>query len=74
MGVVQDWITLELAIRIHNSKGHTDISEAAKKKLSRAFAVIFAVLTLALGAFSLATILSARKQENRGFAFEGITF
>ena len=33
VGVVQDWITLELAIRIHNAKGYSDISEAGKKKL-----------------------------------------
>ena len=27
VGVVQDWITLELAIRVRNSKGHSDISD-----------------------------------------------
>ena len=33
VGVVHDWITLELAIRIHHSKVYTEISEAGKKKL-----------------------------------------
>ena len=33
VGVVQDWITLELAIRIRNSKGNSDIPEAMKRKL-----------------------------------------
>ena len=30
VGIVQDWITFELAIRIHNARGYSDISEAAK--------------------------------------------
>ena len=70
VGVVQDWITLELAIRIHNARGHSDISEAAKNKLSRIFTFLFAALTLVTCVFSLAIILTARKQENGGLAFE----
>ena len=57
MGVVQDWITLELAIRIHNSKGHSDISEAAKKKLRLARRVLFAVISIAFAAFSVTEIV-----------------
>ena len=69
VGVVQDWITIELAIRIHNSKGHTDISEVAKKKLRLARCVLFVITTLAFLAFTLFVIFSAHKEGNNGEAF-----
>ena len=72
VGIVQDWITFELAIRIHNARGYSDISEAAKKKLRFAFAILFTILILAFLAYSLIVIISARKEENIGFAFFSI--
>ena len=61
VGVVQDWITLELAIRIHNARGYSDISEAAKRKLRFVFKVLFACLILVLIAWSVSVIVSAHK-------------
>ena len=58
VGVVQDWITLELAIRIHHSKVNTEISEAGQKKLRIARSVLFAILTIFFVAFSLYVFIS----------------
>ena len=69
VGVVQDWITVELAIRIRSSKGSSEISEKIKQKLHRTSCIIFAILTLAFLAFSLAVIVTARIEENQGMAF-----
>ena len=63
MGAVQDWITLELAIRIHNVKGDKDISEAGKRKLRLAGGILFAVMTLAFVAFSIAFVVSAQHND-----------
>ena len=65
VGVVQDWITLELAIRIRNGKVDSDISEATKKKLRLARLVLFAIITLVFIAFSLMIIVQA----HGGYAF-----
>ena len=67
--MVQDWITLELAIRIHNSKGDTDISEAAKKKLRCIRRWLFTVITLAFAAFTTSILVSAHMEGNQGYAF-----
>ena len=67
--MVQDWITLELAIRIHNSKGDTDISEAAKKRLRCIRRWLFAVITLAFAAFTTSILVSAHMEGNQGYAF-----
>ena len=69
MGAVQDWITLELAIRIRNSKGDSDISEAAKKKLRKTSGVLIVFLALTFVIFAVITIVSAHKQGNEGYAF-----
>ena len=66
VGVVQDWITLELAIRIRHSE---DIAEKAKKRLRFASLLVFALITLAFLGFSVATIVSAKDKENDGSAF-----
>ena len=66
VGIVQDWITIELAIRIHNTKGYTDISEASKRKLRVASGVLFTLITLAFLAFSIFVIVSAQKPGNEG--------
>ena len=73
VGVVQDWITLELAIRIHNARGYSDISETAKRKLRFIFQILFASLLLVLTAWSISVIASAYKQKD-GYAFDGENF
>ena len=70
MGTVQDRITLELAIRIRNAKGDSDISEAAKRKLRRTSGVLILIITLFFVTFAITVIVSARKQGNDGFAFK----
>ena len=67
MGVIQDWITLELAIRIRNAKGYSDISEAAKKKLRRASGVLVFTVALSLVIFTAIVVVSARK--HHGYSF-----
>ena len=69
MGLVQDWITFELAVRIRNAKGYTDISEAGKKKLRFASILLFAFLILGLIVYSIVLIASAHTEENHGWAF-----
>ena len=69
VGVVQDWITLELAIRIHNSKGYSDISAIAIKKLRLYRKLLFSFITLAFVAFSVTVIVSAHIEGNYGWAF-----
>ena len=57
VGIVQDWITLELAVRIHNAKVDSDISEAGKKKLRLVSCYIFSVTTLAFLACTVSIIV-----------------
>ena len=67
--MVQDWITLELAIRIRNAKGYSDISEAAKKKLRRMSGMLIIITTLSFVTFAVTVIVSAHKQGNHGYSF-----
>ena len=69
VGVVQDWITLELAIRIRNAKGYSDISAIAIQKLRLWRKLLFSFITLAFVAFSVTVIVSAHLEGNDGFAF-----
>ena len=69
VGLVQDWITLELAISIHSSRGSSDISAAGKRKLRITGAVLFAAITLAFIAFATTVIVSAHKEGNHGIAY-----
>ena len=69
MGLVQDWITFELAVRIRNSNVYSDISEAGKKKLRFASSLLFAFLIFALLVYSTIIIASAHKEGNHGYAF-----
>ena len=62
--MVQDWITFELAVRLHNVKGFLDISEKAMRKLRLARVILFAITTLVFLTFSFAVIASAHKQED----------
>ena len=71
VGIVQDWITLELAIRIHSAKGSSDISRAAKKRLRLAFALVFLGLVIGFIAWNIAVYVSAREPGNYGYAFLG---
>ena len=67
--MVQDWITFELAVRIRNSKGDSDISVTAKKNLFKIRRLLFAIISLAFAAFSIGTIISAKNSEVGGYAF-----
>ena len=69
VGAVQDWITLELAIRIRNAKGDSDISEAAKRKLRRTSGVLIVIIALSFFIFTATAIVSAHKPGNDGFSF-----
>ena len=69
VGVVQDWITLELAVRIHSSKSVTEISEVTERKLRKTRRILFAAITVTFIAFSIAVIVSAHKPGNAGLAF-----
>ena len=71
VGVVQDWITFELAIRIRNAKGSSNISEAAKKKLRKTSGVLILILALSFVIFVGMAIVSAHKQGNDGYSFYG---
>ena len=72
VGVVQDWITLELAIRIRNAKGDSDISEAAKKKLRKISGVLIVTIALCFVIFTVTSIVSAHTQGNDGYAFSDV--
>lgn len=61
VGVVQNWITFELAIRIHHSKGYSDISEAAKKKLRFTRSLLFLIITISFVAFTISMIILGLK-------------
>ena len=71
VGVVHDWITLELAVRIHNAKGFSEISEEAKSKLRVIRCILFAFITLSFLAFTIAVVVTAHLEGNRGSAFYG---
>ena len=67
--MVHECITLELATRIRNAKGYSDISEAAKKKLRRMSGVLIVIITLAFVSFAVTVIASAHKPGNDGAPF-----
>ena len=50
--MVHECITLELATRIRNAKGYSDISEAAKKKLRRTSGVPIFIIALTFVRFA----------------------
>ena len=64
VGIVQDWITFELAVRIHNAKGYSDISEAEKRKLRKASIVLFSIITLTFTAWAITILVLAHKEGN----------
>ena len=63
VGIIQDWITIELAIRIRNAKGSSDVPELVKKKLCICRRSLFTILTLAFVTFCVIFIVSAHKKE-----------
>ena len=69
VGVVQDWITLELAIRIRNSKGHSNISDSTKKRLKVVRSMVFAAITALFAIYCTVVTVSAHKEKNKGLAF-----
>ena len=74
MGAVQDWITLELAIRIRNAKVDSDISKAAMRKLRTMSGVLIVFITLSFVTFTVTVIVSAHKPGNYGFSFNEIFY
>ena len=70
--MVQDWITLELAVRIHYSKGYSNISESAKKNLRCASHLLFSFFTLAFIVFCIIAIVSANFDANAGHDAFGV--
>ena len=69
VGIVQDWITLELAIRIHNQRVNSEISKARDRRLKLTGAVLFGTITVAFITFAIIIMISARKQGSNGVAF-----
>ena len=69
MGAVQDWITLELAIRIRNDKSNSDISDAAKRRLRKTSGALFVIITVFFIAFTVTVIVLAHKEGNEGIPF-----
>ena len=59
MGIIQDWVALELAIRLHVSKGEDDISDQGLNRLKAIFKVVLLVLTVGWIAFLITVIVSA---------------
>ena len=59
IGLVQDWTTLELAIRIHVSKRTEDISEDGKNRLRKIFKIVYLVIVVILIAIITTVIVSA---------------
>ena len=59
VGIIQDWITLELAIRIHISKGEHGISDHVLNRLKAIFKVVLLVLTVGWIAFVITIIVFA---------------
>ena len=69
VGMVQDWVTVELAVRIHVSKSFGDITEAGIKRLHSIFKIVFAILIVGFTALIITVIVSARQPGNYGIAF-----
>ena len=59
---------MELAIRIHNARGSSDISAAAKNKLRSIFRIIFISLVLVFLAWTITIFVLAGKNDS-GVAF-----
>ena len=64
VGLVQDWVTLELAIRIHITKSEVKFSATHRNKLRAIFNIVFAVLLLGFIAWTAAVIISAHQPDN----------
>ena len=69
VGITQDWITFELAIRIRNSKGHTNISPQTKKRLKVAKNILFGLTLLIYVCYVSGLIVSSTFKKNDNMAF-----
>ena len=69
VGVVQDWVTVELAVRIRVSKSYGDITEAGINRLHSIFKIVFAILIAGLTSLIITVIVSAHQPGNDGSAF-----
>ena len=56
LDLVQDWITLKLAVRIHISKGEHDFTDNHRKGLKAIFKVVWLVLIFSLISFIIINI------------------
>ena len=68
VGLVQDWITFELAVRMHISNSEHGFSPAHKDRLHAIFRIVYVVLALALIAWIVIVIVSAHLSDD-GLAF-----
>ena len=69
VGLVQDWITLELAVRIRIEKGEYEFLKSDRNRLRATFKVVFLTLILGLIAWIITVIYSAHQPDNEGCAF-----
>ena len=58
VGLVQDWVTVELAVRIHVSKGVHDISKAGINRLRAIFKIVYLALVVGFIAWIITVIVS----------------
>ena len=59
VGFVQDWVTVELAVRIHVSKGVHDISKAGINRLRTIFKIVYLALVVGFIAWIITVIVSS---------------
>ena len=70
VGVAQDWITVELAFRIRNSRSHTTMPEWTKRRLIKAQYILFAITFFLYTCYVTAVLVTSRLDGNNGIAFE----
>ena len=69
VGVVQDWITLELAIRIKNTKRNAQLTKKLQKRLKTGQYIVFTLTGLCLVSLSTFVFFTANDENNNGYAF-----
>ena len=69
IGIVQDWVTVELNIRVNNYNAEFDAPDFAIRKLHAISKIIFLVLIVSLSAYSITVIVIAHQPGNDGIAY-----
>ena len=69
VGIVQDWVTMELALRSRIIRRYGSVPQASIRRLRTIFNIFFLVLILAFIAWIIAVIVSAHQPGNEGYAF-----